>query len=421
LLVVVVGILALLAWWAMPRVLAALPGRVRQYVPEAVLAELTTPLPTALPAPTGPAPAAAELALAAPIATPLPTVAPRPSATLPAEPSQTTAMPTVVVTPSPVPTRPLPYARVGELPIIPQKFNNCGPTNLTLVLNYYGVAVDQFDVAGVVRPNYEDRNVSPGELVGYVNEHTPLRAAAYAGGDLETLRRLLRAGLPIIIEKGLEPDAATGWMGHYLTVYGYDDVTGHFLVRDTFLGPWRGDGLASYEATEQYWAQFNNAFIVVYPAERATDVAAALGPTFADPAAMWAAAAERARQTARLQPDNAFAWFNLGTSLTELAKLNAGDPALYEAAAAAYDQARLLGLPPRMVWYQFGPYQAYLAAGRHDDVLALTAATLENQGGRNVEETYYYRGLALAAAGDEAGAQAALARAAELNPAMADQ
>ena len=72
----------------------------------------------------------------------------------------------------------------------------------------------------------------------------------------------------------------------------------------------------------------------------------------------------------------------------------------------------------RMVWYQFGMYAAYLATGRVADVLALTAATLENQGGRNVEETYYYRGLALAAAGDEAGAQAALARAAELNPAV---
>ena len=172
-----------------------------------------------------------------------------------------------------------------------------------------------------------------------------------------------------------------------------------------------------YKRQEHYWAQFNNTFIVVYPAERAADVAATLGPTFADPATMWAAAAERARAAARLTPDDAFAWFNLGTSLTELAALN-GDNALFGTATAAYDQARLLGLPPRMVWYQFGMYAAYLAAGRAADVLALTEATLENQGGRNVEETYYYRGLALAAAGDEAGAQAALARAAELNPAV---
>ena len=45
---------ALLFWWALPRLVAALPGRVRQYVPEAVVERVTTPLPTALPAPTGP-------------------------------------------------------------------------------------------------------------------------------------------------------------------------------------------------------------------------------------------------------------------------------------------------------------------------------------------------------------------------------
>jgi tetratricopeptide (TPR) repeat protein len=72
-----------------------------------------------------------------------------------------------------------------------------------------------------------------------------------------------------------------------------------------------------------------------------------------------------------------------------------------------------------MLWYQFGPYEAYLAEGRHADVLALAEATLGNQGGRNVEETYYYQGLALGAAGDEAGARQAFERAANLNPSSA--
>src|SRR5690606_28141965 len=354
--------LAAVSWWALPRLVAALPGRVRQYVPEAVVERVTTPLPAALPAPTG-TPAIA-LALAAPApddqgqATPQ---AEQPTSTAqqqaPPTPQAAQAIATVVPDASiAAPTLP-PYARVDGLPIIPQKFNNCGPTNLTIVLNHFGVAVDQFDVAKVARPNYEDRNVSPGELVDYVTAHTPLRAAAFVGGDVDLLRRLIHAGLPVIIEKGLLPDEATGWMGHYLTLYGYDDITGHFLARDTYLGPWRGDGLASYRDTEQFWAQFNNTFIVVYPAEREAEVAGLLGPAFADPAAMWGAAAERARAAARLDAADPFVWFNLGTSLTALAKL--GDPTLYEAAAAAYDQARLLGLPARMMWYQFGPYEAY--------------------------------------------------------------
>lgn len=422
LVVAVAAVVAAVAlWWALPRIVAALPGRVRHYIPEALVERVTTPLPTALPAPDDPAPAL-ELALATstavPAATPslVPTPPVQPET---ADPGDVQPTPLLTLTPSPAPTAtadPLPpYVRIDGLPIIPQKFNNCGPTNLTIVLNHLGVDVDQFDVAGVVRPNYEDRNVSPGELVSYVNEHTPLSAAAFAGGDIALLRRLLAAGFPVIIEKGLIPDEATGWMGHYLTVLGYDDSSGHFLVRDTYLGPWREDGLASYEETERYWAQFNGTFVVVFPPEREGELDGILGPVFADPVAMWSAAADRARDAIRLAPDDAFAWFNLGTSLTELARL--GDSGLFNGAAAAYDQARLLGLPPRMLWYQFGPYEAYLAAGRYSDVLALAEATLGNQGGRNVEETYLYQGRALAMTGDEAGARAAFERAAALNPA----
>ena len=55
---VVLAVVAAAVWWALPR----LPGRVRHYLPAPLAALVTTPLPTALPAPTG-APAAAELAL----------------------------------------------------------------------------------------------------------------------------------------------------------------------------------------------------------------------------------------------------------------------------------------------------------------------------------------------------------------------
>lgn len=415
---VALGALAL--WWALPGLVANLPGRVRHYVPAAVIERVITPLPSALPAPA--ATPVIALALATPaVNNPSPTPSPV-KATAPAgDPTPTTmaiiaAAPTVVATtvPATLPPSLPPYARIDGLPIIPQKFNNCGPTNLTIILNHYGIDVDQFDVAAIARPNYEDRNVSPDELVTYVNENTPLAAAAYAGGDIDLLRRLVAAGFPVIIEKGLEPDAATGWMGHYLTVFGYDDITGHLLTRDTFLGPWRGDGLAAYRDTERNWAQFNNTFIVVYPEEQAADLRELLGPDFADEATMWNAAAGKARATLALAPDDPFAWFNLGSSLTELARLD--DAALFEGAAAAFDQARLLGLPPRMLWYQFGPYEAYLAGGRYDDVVELANVTLDNQGGRNVEETWFYLGRALAGLGETADAAAAFGRASRLNP-----
>jgi hypothetical protein len=51
------------------------------------------------------------------------------------------------------------------------------------------------------------------------------------------------------------------------------------------------------------------------------------------------------------------------------------------------------------------PYLAYIKTDRYNDVITLANATLEEQGGRNVEETYLYKGHALAALGDIFGAK----------------
>jgi tetratricopeptide (TPR) repeat protein len=277
--------------------------------------------------------------------------------------------------------------------------------------------VDQFDVAAVVRQNYEDRNVSPEELAGYARDHAGLGAAVFRGGDLWQLKQLLAAGYPVIIEKGLIPDEHTGWMGHYLTLYGYDDGEGAFLALDTFLGPWNEgeQRWESYETVAHYWQHFNNSFLVVYRPEQEAQLHELLGPGMADPTSMWTRVAGQAQQAIGADEQNAFAWFNLGTALTSLAQL-VGDGSYYDRAAAAFDRARLIGLPPRMLWYQFQPYEAYLAVGRVEDVLVLTEATLASQGGSNVEETHLYRGHALLVQGDVDGATAAYRRAASLNP-----
>ena len=89
-------------------------------------------------------------------------------------------------------------------------------------------------------------------------------------------------------------------------------------------------------------------------------------------------------------PDDALAWFNLGSDLVALGQ--------FEPAAAAYDRARQIGLPWRMLWYQFGPYESYHAVGRYDDVIALADTTLATA--NNLEESYYWRGMSRLAQGD---------------------
>ncbi|MCA9874368.1 MAG: C39 family peptidase [Anaerolineales bacterium] len=412
--VLTVGLLGgLAAWSALPWLVGALPGTVQQQLPHRVLVLAATPLPTALPAPTAvagqPTRAVVIPSLPPPTATSTPPVTPPPT-------NQPTPLPTHSPTPWPTST-PRPTAvRLSGMSIVPQKFNNCGPTNLSLVLRYYGLPDDQFDVAAVVRPTYDDRNVSPEELADYVNNHTRLRAAVYRGGDLDTLKRLLAAGYPVIIEKGLLPSEWEGWMGHYLTLVGYDEAAQEFLGLDTFLGPWDSSGRTdSYETLADYWLHFNNTFLVVYPAESASEVARLVGEPGGDPLIMWQHAAEEAQRLTAVAPENAFAWFNLGSSLTHLGVLT-GQTSYYENAAAAFDQARTAGLPWRMLWYQFEPYVAYLGNGRYDDVLTLASATLQSTGGQFVEETHLYRGYALLALGDKAGARAAWQQALAIKP-----
>lgn len=425
----VLGLLILalvVGWWLLPRAVAAVPSPIRHRLPEPLLALVTTPLPTALPAPAANLPPPTILIpTLPPTAVPTPTLAPTlpptntpapttMAATVTAVPSRTPT-PTLSPTPTLAPTLP-PTILLSGLRNTPQKFNNCGAATLSNVLAYYDHPIDQLAIAAVVRPTYDDRNVSPWQLVAYVQTETPLRAASYAGGSLELLKQLIAAGFPVIIEKGLVLDSHDGWMGHYLTLFGYEEATEQFWALDTFLGPFDSVGRReSYADVQRYWHDFNYQFIVVYRPEQETAVHTILGPTYLDPVAMWQGAAERAQTAVSAIPADAFAWFNLGGSLTHLGALT-GETVYYATAAAAFDEARRIGLPWRMLWYQFELYEAYLGNGRAADVLALTDAMITSEGGRYVEETFFYQGNAWRAQGDAERARRAYQRALEVNP-----
>ena len=421
--VIVIGLLAL------PPLVRALPGELRVRLAQVPLGDVlldvgVTPMPTALPVPVNAVgqtritiPALATAAII-PEETAVPT---RPTVTADAEKTDAlatsaAATPTETPLPTSTPTAvPLPrQVRIEGVDIIAQGFNNCGPANLTINLNFYGNPTTQAEAAAFLKPNREDRNVSPWQMVDYVNERTDLRAFIASGGDLNLLKRLLAAGFPVVIEKGYELPRE-GWLGHYLTIFGYDDDTREMVSMDTNLGPWDGSGrYDAYEDIEKYWQQFNYTFFVVYPPEKEQQVYDILGPEMLDTATMWQRAAEKAQAEIDADPENAFAWFNLGSSLTRLGEMT-GEGSFYENGAAAFDQAFILGLPPRILWYQFRPYIAYMRTDRFQEMIDLADAVLETQGGRNVEETYLYKGHALAFLGNGPEAVSAYEQALRLN------
>ncbi|MFN2246679.1 MAG: C39 family peptidase [Candidatus Promineifilaceae bacterium] len=334
-----------------------------------------------------------------------------------AQTAEPTAQPTAIPTPAATPTlAPIPVSHSLEgIERVQQTFNNCGPANLTQVLNYYGDETTQAEVAAYLKPNPEDRNVSPWQIADYVNEQTPgLNAIARSGGTIEMIKRFIAAGYPVVIEKGYElPDS--GWWGHYLTIYGYDDTTEQFFTEDTYLAPTDGAGSnVSYDEIVKFWQEFNYTFYVVYETQQEAEVAAILGPDMFDDFAMWQNVAKLAEEETQDNPEDAIAWYNLGTALTRMGGIT-GEMEYYQGGAQAFDTARELGLPPRMLWYQFQPYLAYLKLQRYQDIVDLADATLETQGGRNVEETFWYKGHALAFLGDIAGAREAYQEALRVN------
>ena len=295
---------------------------------------------------------------------------------------------------------------LGGFTYVKQTWNNCGPANITMALSYYGWKDGQEVAAAYLKPSKEDKNVSPGEMVSFVNEETGVHALTRIGGDMDLVKTFIANGFPVVVESVLDAEAYD-WIGHYETVVGYDDSTGVFYIFDSYVGNGDGNGrIDSYRDFDRAWQNFNRTFIVLYRQEEELTVREILGER-ADPNRAAEIASETARQEAQTDPANAFAWFNLGSSLTKL-----GD---YERAAAAFDKARQIGAPWRITLYQFGPFEAYFSVGRYDDVMALVQSNLNN-GGQYVEETHYWKGKVLEAQGQNQQAYESFRQALAHNP-----
>ncbi len=365
-------------------------------------------------------PTTASVAPAAPSATPQPTLIPTQEVT--ATPSPTllppTATPEVTQAAAAVTPQTVAAAGVNSVPppvtarlfgftYIKQTWNNCGPANITMALSYYGWKETMDYAASFLKPDSEDKNVNPWELTAFVNEQTGVRAVNRVGGDMQTLKRLIAGGFPLLIETGFMWEGSD-WIGHYQTVVGYDDSQQSFYIYDSYLGTGENNaGMPkSYTDFDDFWENFNRTFVVLYKPEEEATLMQILG-NLADPQGAAAVAAETAQAEARANPKNGFAWFNLGSSLTLLGR--------YQEAAAAYDRARQVNVPWRITLYQFGPFESYFQIGRYSDVISLVDVNLNN-GGAYIEESYFWKGKVLAAQGDTAGATAAFKQALVHNP-----
>lgn len=326
-------------------------------------------------------------------------------------PAPTQPGPTETPLPSPTPTI-TPTALPGQVSISGVRYedqhgrwNYCAPANLAMALSFWGWDGNRDTVGPVLKPDGKDKNVMPYEMVDYIEGHTDLKVASRMGGDLDLLKRFLAAGYPVLIEKGTYLTDISGvksWMGHYEVITGYDETEGIFIGQDSYVG---ADQRVPQEDLLIGWRAFNYSYLIVYHPDKEAEVMALLGPD-ADPTENFRRAAQKASDEifGLTEIDQFFAWFNRGTSLVQLQDY-AGGAQAYDEAFAVYPSIEERVRPWRMMWYQTGPYFAYYYTGRYYDVLSLADRTLEAmQSEKNLEETYYWRGMAKAALGDTSGA-----------------
>lgn len=349
----------------------------------------------------------AILDLAAPAGDTLPTAAPQKAASPASDAPATQSPPTAVAQPStPIPLIILPESVTLKSPKWEkQDINNCGPATLAMYLRFYGWQGAQTDVAQVVRPIQRDKNVRWDEMVYYVKTHAGwLDALFRVGGTVDGLKHFIANGYPVVIETGYTVEQ--GWVGHYLLITGYDDLEEVFIVQDVTAGP---DRHVAYETVDRQWQEFNRLYIVVFPPDEVEVINALLGPDV-DETANRQNALAAAQADTKAGPENAFAWFNLGSNLNYFDR--------YAEAAEAFDKARELGLPKRMLFYQFGPYRAYFNLGRYQDVIDLSTFTLDYR--PDLEESYFWRAWAEYMLGDQNAAIADFRNALEVNPTFND-
>lgn len=252
-----------------------------------------------------------------------------------------------------------------------QDINNCGPATLTMYLRYYGWEGNQDDIASLLKPERGDRNVNVEELAYYVRTRAGWLNIEYrVGGRLNRLKQLLAAGIPVMVEESFYFDHPYWpnddlWAAHYNLLTGYDDANQSFITQDSFYG---SNQLVDYQKLEKYWQAFNYVYIMIYPPDQQETVKSILGEDW-DINLNRQTALKLAETQTLTDPSNGFTWFNLGSNLVFFER--------YPEAAQAYDKAREVGLPQRMLRYQFGPFFAYFHTGRIADLMALTKYALQ--------------------------------------------
>ncbi|WP_157451534.1 C39 family peptidase [Deinococcus aquatilis] len=146
------------------------------------------------------------------------------------------------------------------MPLVHQTYNACGPASLLQVLRYYGLGstLTLADVSRATRPN--DRAYMTSAAIVTFAPSAGLQAKLYSFGSLETVRRAIRARLPLIALQN-HYAASGAVIPHWRVIVGYDDARQVVYLMDPLLGY----VTITYPDFERVWREQRGQFAVLFP------------------------------------------------------------------------------------------------------------------------------------------------------------
>jgi ABC-type bacteriocin/lantibiotic exporter with double-glycine peptidase domain len=153
-------------------------------------------------------------------------------------------------------------AYIEGVPFFPQEEYYCGPASLASVMGFYGLTIEQQDIA--------DEVYLPG-LKGTLPIDVLLYAkgkgfnASYYGGSMDNLKRQISMDRPVILFLNLGYDIYP--KGHYIVAVGYNDGMSVFIAHSGR----EKERLFSYEELEGLWRKTGFATILIGPKDDGED------------------------------------------------------------------------------------------------------------------------------------------------------
>ncbi len=268
-----------------------------------------------------------------------------------------------------------------ELPTsawVPQTFNNCGPAAASMALQHFGFNVSQEETKAHLRTNPDDKNVFMSEISAYIKKDYNVQNKVIFNGDLKTLKTLVANGIYVVVEDWLHPYED---IGHVLVVRGYDDAEGVLIADDSYFGVGIKYPYSTWEETQ--WKPYNREFMPVYKSEDEDLVKAIVGDNW-DENKMYQGSVATNLKDVNANPDDMYAWFNLGISYYHLGQ--------YTKAKDAFEKSQSIGWPQRLLWYFIEPVQTYNKLNNYQK--AIDTANLGLWANDNFAEMHYEKAVA---------------------------